>query len=203
VHQAAKLAKERDFGRSETVVVVLAALLHDVGKPLTTELCDDGKIRSRNHHVVGVDIAREFLKSIRAPQDVVRKVLPLVEQHMRHIFCNQVGRRTAMRLANDLHPATIRQWAIVVEADHSARPPLPRGMPESAIQIVQWAEKLELEEAKPKEILMGRHLLDEMEPGPAMGQVLRQVFEAQLDGEVATLEEAKSLAVLIIRKGVK
>jgi tRNA nucleotidyltransferase (CCA-adding enzyme) len=43
--------------------------------------------------------------------------------------------------------------------------------------------------------LRGRHLLDlGMTPGPKMGELLRQVYEKQLDGEIATTEAAIALA---------
>jgi tRNA nucleotidyltransferase (CCA-adding enzyme) len=57
------------------------------------------------------------------------------------------------------------------------------------------ARMLGVEHRPPAPILLGRHLLEQgMAPGPAMGQVLKAVYEQQLDGTVTTLEEALEAA---------
>ena len=53
------------------------------------------------------------------------------------------------------------------------------------------ARRLGVEHQPPKPLLLGRHLLAlGVPPGPAMGELLKQIYERQLDGEVATTEEA-------------
>ena len=53
------------------------------------------------------------------------------------------------------------------------------------------ARALGVQHAPPAPLLMGRHLLDlGVRPGPGMGEILKQVYERQLDGEVQTLEDA-------------
>jgi hypothetical protein len=54
---------------------------------------------------------------------------------------------------------------------------------------LEVAEGLNVQDGKPKPIVMGRHLLEIMPPGPAMGCLLQELFQAQLDGEFLTLEE--------------
>ena len=57
------------------------------------------------------------------------------------------------------------------------------------------AAKLWVNHGPPEPVLLGRHLIaDGMTPGPAMGQVLKTVYERQLDGKVRTLDEARELA---------
>ena len=52
---------------------------------------------------------------------------------------------------------------------------------------------------RPTPILMGRHLLElGVEPGPRMGEILKAVYELQLDGEVTDLEEGKREAAAVI-----
>jgi tRNA nucleotidyltransferase (CCA-adding enzyme) len=49
-------------------------------------------------------------------------------------------------------------------------------------------------------LLLGRHLLAlGMRPGPQMGELLKQVYEKQLDGEIATTEAAVALASQMMR----
>jgi tRNA nucleotidyltransferase (CCA-adding enzyme) len=54
------------------------------------------------------------------------------------------------------------------------------------------AEALGILRAPPPPILLGRHLRSIVEPGPAMGVLLAQVYQAQLDGEVIDLDQAKA-----------
>jgi tRNA nucleotidyltransferase (CCA-adding enzyme) len=57
------------------------------------------------------------------------------------------------------------------------------------------ARSLGVEHAPPEPLVKGRHLLElGAAPGPAIGEVLRQVYERQLDGTVASFEEALALA---------
>ncbi|MFP5378206.1 MAG: hypothetical protein ACLGHP_00310 [Vicinamibacteria bacterium] len=57
--------------------------------------------------------------------------------------------------------------------------------------FIERARALGVEHRPPAPILMGRHLLDlGVEPGPRMGEILRAVYERQLDSAVTTLEEA-------------
>jgi tRNA nucleotidyltransferase (CCA-adding enzyme) len=72
--------------------------------------------------------------------------------------------------------------------------------PDSPLIAEEWfikkARDLRVDHESPAQLLFGRHLLEAgFEPGPLMGEVLRQVYELQLDGEVTTLEEAIASAL--------
>ena len=57
--------------------------------------------------------------------------------------------------------------------------------------FLERARALGVEHEAPKPILMGRHLLDlGVPPGPRMGEILKAVYERQLDGVVTTLDQA-------------
>lgn len=61
--------------------------------------------------------------------------------------------------------------------------------------FLERARTLGVEHAAPRPLLLGRHLLPlGVAPGPAMGALLRRVYDRQLDGEVTTLEEALKAA---------
>ena len=61
------------------------------------------------------------------------------------------------------------------------------------------AQQVSLIDSKPQPILMGRHLIElGMKPGEKFGMILRQAFEAQLDGEFEDLKGAKEWLVLHI-----
>jgi tRNA nucleotidyltransferase (CCA-adding enzyme) len=57
--------------------------------------------------------------------------------------------------------------------------------------FLERARALGVEHQPPAPLLLGRHLLDlGMTPGPRVGEVLKQIYEKQLDGEIQTVEEA-------------
>jgi hypothetical protein len=67
--------------------------------------------------------------------------------------------------------------------------------------FVARARELGVEHAPPDPLVKGRHLLAlGAAPGPAIGEVLRQVYERQLEGSVATFDEAFDLARQIAKE---
>lgn len=58
--------------------------------------------------------------------------------------------------------------------------------------MLEIAHSLNVQNKGPEPLLLGRHLLElGFSPGPKMGEILRQVFDVQLNGEIQSLEEAK------------
>ena len=74
---------EPGYGLEGDLVVRLAALLHDIGKPRTRSLLPGGRVAFHLHEVVGAKMARRRLTALRFPNDVVRDVSRLVELHLR------------------------------------------------------------------------------------------------------------------------
>jgi tRNA nucleotidyltransferase (CCA-adding enzyme) len=61
--------------------------------------------------------------------------------------------------------------------------------------FVERARALGVEHAAPAPIVMGRHLIDlGVPPGPAMGALLKQIYERQLDGDIRTLDDGLAFA---------
>jgi len=186
---AAHAIAERDgLTGEDREALIFAALLHDVGKAVTTEEVD-GHIVSPGHPQAGVEIAETFLQEIGAPRHLIARVLPLIAEHMAHVS-NAPTARSVRRLARRLAPATVQELGRVIEADHSARPPLPGGLPDQAAAMVELAEALAVVDQAPTPLVMGRHLLElGWTPGEHVGEALRAAFEAQLDGEFETAED--------------
>jgi len=66
--------------------------------------------------------------------------------------------------------------------------------------FLERARELGVDHSPPKPLLLGRHLLElGMPPGPKMGELLKQVYEKQLDGEITTTEQAVALASQILQ----
>lgn len=182
----------RAAAEADRIVLSLAVLLHDVGKPVTTlRMQRDGRERlaSPRHEEFGVPLAERFLQQVDAPPAVQERVLPLVRGHMARF--EQPTDRAVRRLARRLAPETIARLVVVMTADAMGRPPLPAEEPPAVRALLARAEALALREAAPRPLLRGRHLLARGETaGPAMGAILREAFEAQLEGAFCDLEGA-------------
>ena len=76
------IALEERLG-GPNLVIRLAALLHDIGKPKTRELIEGGGVSFHHHEVVGARMAKERLKNLRFSNDVVSDVSSLVFLHLR------------------------------------------------------------------------------------------------------------------------
>jgi poly(A) polymerase len=81
LRQAIRL--EPRYGLDGDLIVRLAALLHDIGKPRTRTLLPGGRVGFHLHEVVGAKMAKRRLTALRFPNEVVRDVSRLVELHLR------------------------------------------------------------------------------------------------------------------------
>jgi poly(A) polymerase len=77
------VALEPRYGLEGDLVLRLAAILHDIGKPRTRSLLPGGKVAFHHHEMVGAKMARKRLAELRFPRDVVADVSTLVELHLR------------------------------------------------------------------------------------------------------------------------
>jgi tRNA nucleotidyltransferase (CCA-adding enzyme) len=181
--------------------VMLGALLHDVGKPSTTAF-EDGRIRSRGHEAAGVEPATRVLDALNVRTmdgfDVRREVLGITAYHLApgswHKAPTPVGDGAFRRLAAKVD---LELLARVAAADCAGR----GGNHDCSAMdwFLDRARALGVQHAPPTPLLMGRHLLDlGVRPGPGMGEILKQVYERQLDGEVQTLDEAIAEASRLI-----
>jgi tRNA nucleotidyltransferase (CCA-adding enzyme) len=192
-----------DLEYPQQVTVMLGAVCHDLGKPATTAFID-GRIRSLDHEEQGVPPARALLDRLNVHSllgyDVRHQVLGIVANHLKPgMFAKAqppVGDGAYRRLAQKVD---LELLARVAKADCEGRGP---GFDCSAMDaFLQRARALGVEHAAPDPLVKGRHLLElGVRPGPAVGEVLRQVYERQLDGTVADFDAAMALAREIARE---
>ncbi len=180
------------LGRGRAVAMMLGAMCHDLGKPLTTGE-RDGHIRSPGHEAAGVPIAASVLDRLNVHTldgyDVRRAVFGLVAEHMRpSAFMKSpkpAGDGAFRRLAQRVDLELLARFS---EADCQGR-----GGDfdcSAGAWFLARARALGIEHAAPEPIVLGRHLMDAgVKPGPRMGEILRALYEQQLDGEFTSLEE--------------
>jgi tRNA nucleotidyltransferase (CCA-adding enzyme) len=190
-----------DLDHPRLVTVMLGAVCHDLGKPSTTAVID-GRIRSLDHEQAGVAPTEQLLDRLNVQSiagfPVRDQVIALVAQHLKPGMFHKAGhvgdgafRRLAQKVDMEL-------LARVARADCLGR---AGAFDCSAMDwFLARARALGVEHHAPTPILLGRHVLALGVPaGPRVGDVLRQVYEQQLDGEVRTLEEAVEAAAGILR----
>lgn len=182
----------REAGETSRIVYMLAILAHDFGKPPHThEAMRDGRMRivSPGHEAAGGPLAESFLNRIHAPQAVQARVVPLVVNHLAHL--QTITDRSVRRLARRLEPENIHGLCLVITADHFGRPPRPQVVPAAVRALEARAAELQVRSRAPQPILMGRHLVAlGLKPGQAFGAILREAFEAQLEGSFFDVPQA-------------
>jgi tRNA nucleotidyltransferase (CCA-adding enzyme) len=199
VDQARTRLEGLDYGPA--VAMMLGAICHDLGKPATTAVVD-GRIRSPGHEEGGVAPATSFLDRLNVQTiggyDVRRSVLGLVAHHLKpsafHKASPPVSDGAFRRLALKVDPELLARFA---RADCHGR---AGTFDCSAMDwFLERARALGVEHDAPKPFVMGRHLIDlGVTPGPHMGEILKQIYERQLDGEITTLDEGLALAREIV-----
>jgi tRNA nucleotidyltransferase (CCA-adding enzyme) len=164
----------------------------------------DGRIRSLEHEEQGVAPANALLDRLNVHSmqgyDVRHEVIGMVANHLKPgMFAKAnppVGDGAYRRLAQKVD---LELLARVARSDCEGR---GGGFDCSAMDaFLERARKLGVEHAPPDPLVKGRHLLElGVRPGPAMGEVLRQVYERQLDGTVSDVDAALALAREIARE---
>jgi tRNA nucleotidyltransferase (CCA-adding enzyme) len=187
-------ARIDDLERPQRIAVMLGAVCHDLGKPATTALID-GRIRSMDHEEQGVPPAASLLDRLNVHSidgyDVRRQVLGITAQHLKpgswYKVRDEVGDGAFRRLAQKVD---LELLARVAKSDCEGRNP---GQFDCTAMdwFLERARTLGVEHRAPDPILLGRHLLAlGLKPGPRIGEILKAVYEQQLDNQVTTLEEA-------------
>jgi tRNA nucleotidyltransferase (CCA-adding enzyme) len=169
-----------DLAEEQRIMLLLAALCHDLGKPYTTSV-SEGRIISPGHAAEGVPYTEQFLGLIHAPERFVEPINALVREHMA-VFGAVVSPRMVRRLAARLHPTDIDLWSRLTHADGGGSPPLP--VRNHGAEVMALAQQLQVVDEKPVALVRGEHVLAlGVAPGKRVGELLHAAYEAQLDGE--------------------
>lgn len=183
-------ARERgDNSDDENLIVGLAVLCHDFGKPATTYFDPvKARLRSLGHDEAGVGPTIAFLERLTDETRILREVPPLVRNHMKPyaMWRGGAGENAIRRLAAEV--VRIDRLARVAAADDGGRPPFPSN-PEPINWLMAEADRLRIKDSAPKPIVQGRHLVEMgLKPGVKFGEILKSCYEAQLDGVFSDLE---------------
>ena len=191
-----------DLDRPDQLILMLGAVCHDLGKPATTAFVD-GRIRSLDHEEQGVAPAKSLLERLNVHsiggRDVRQQVLGLVAHHLKPGMLHK--RR------DEVSDAAFRRLAVKVDLELLARLAKADCLGRtgsfdcSAMDwFVERARALGVEHRPPERLVLGRHVLAlGLTPGPKVGEVLKQIYEKQLDGAITTTEEGIALAKELLK----
>jgi poly(A) polymerase len=181
------IALEPQYGLEQDLVLRLAALLHDIGKPRTRSKLPDGRVAFHHHEVVGAKMARRLLERLRFPKDVTADVARLVELHLRfHGYGTGEWTDSAVRrYVTDAGPLLSRLHALT-RADCTTRNQakaqrLARAYDSLEERIALLAEHEELAAIRPD--LDGNDIMALLgiPPGPLVGRAYAHLRELRLE----------------------
>jgi poly(A) polymerase len=161
------------------------ALLHDVGKPPTFRRAE--RIRFDGHVEVGVAMGAEICRRFRFSNDETRQILALIQNHMRFA---DAGRMKASTLKRFFRLESFDQHLALHRMDCLAA----SGNLDHWDFVRQGYEAMPEEAVRPRPLVTGRELIAAgYTPGPWFKEMLRMVEDAQLEGVIATPDEAMNL----------
>jgi poly(A) polymerase len=185
LNQAIEL--EGRYGLRQDLVLRLAALLHDIGKPKTRSRLPGNRVAFHHHEVVGAKMARRRLTELRFPGSVVAEVSRLVELHLRfHGYGEGEWTDSAVRrYVTDAGPLLSRLHALT-RADSTTRNQakaqrLARAYDSLEERIAALAEREELEAIRPD--LDGNEIMSILgiRPGPEVGRAYAHLLELRME----------------------
>lgn len=164
----------------------LAALLHDIGKPSTRQIDPEEGVTFHHHEVVGARMARDRLRALRFPNDVVDNVHSLIFLHHRfHTYRLGWSDSAVRRYVRDAGPLLGKLNALV-RADCTTRNArraraLATRMDELEARIAELAAREELERIRPD--LDGKQVMAYLgvRPGPVVGEAKDFLLDLRLD----------------------
>ncbi|MDY7106618.1 MAG: HD domain-containing protein [Actinomycetota bacterium] len=177
----------------EDLVVGFACLCHDLGKPATTAWID-GRWRSPGHEAAGVPPTRAFIGSMTNQRGLADDVARLVADHLKpdQLYQADSTPRAVRRLAQRV--VRLDRLLRVAHADRNGRPPAPDDGFPAADWLREQAAALDVADRAPEPIVRGRDLIDlGLAPGPQFKRLLDACFEAQLDGDVTSVDDGLAL----------
>lgn len=180
--------------KEEKVLIMLTVLCHDLGKPSTT----DALLHAKGHDLAGVPLAKSLLDRFCPNETLKKAVCILVRHHMAPLtfLKSNASVRAYKRLAKKLSPSlSLRQLALVAQCDWRGRNgtgnyPLPQDNGNYAL-FLEHASKANVLHKPEAPILLGRHLLGEVEPGKQMGKLLDEAYEIQIEENIHDVDELK------------
>lgn len=184
-----------NMDRSLRPLLFMAALYHDIAKPLTRTVDESSRVRFFEHDALGSELAGQRAQALHLSNPEIERLRTIVRHHMRPHLLGQTGgqisRRAIYRFFQATGPAGV-DICLLSLADTLATygPGLPQEVWIRQIDVIRtlleacWEQPEE--SVSPPPLISGKDLLDQfhLTPGPQIGSLLEQLREAQAMGEI-------------------
>ena len=193
--QAIDLEKSRHPGAPPNLVNRLAALLHDIGKPVTKKF-EGGQVTFHHHDVVGAKMVKKRLKALRFDNNTVDRVARLIELHLRFFgyadqgWSDSAVRRYVRDAGDELELLHILTRADVTTRNQQKADRLAFAYDDLEQRIAELREQEELNAMRPD--LDGEQIMAILgiPPGREVGMAYRFLLEMRMDEGPLGEEEA-------------
>lgn len=182
----------------QDITVVLGGLFHDIGKPPTRTIDEDGNTRFFGHEAIGAEMTREILHRWKLPSDDITRVSNLVKNHMRLGSAPVFTDSAARRLIKDLGP-DLEGLLSLVDADANA---LKKGVRvfdlaeiRSTIERIRTHTPIETLNSP----LTGEEImrLTGLSPGKRVGTIKKHLDEMVIEGQLQPEEKEKAKDIVL------
>jgi poly(A) polymerase len=178
---------EHARGHAPDLILRLAALLHDIGKPATRRFEGGGAVTFHHHDVVGAKLVRKRLRELRYDNETIARVSELVELHQRFFgytegaWTDSAVRRYVRDAGEQLERLHILTRADVTTRNRRKAERLAKAYDDLERRIGELAEQEELASVRPE--LDGERIMSVLglRPGPDVGAAYRFLLELRLD----------------------
>ena len=199
---AAVLGEPLADGLTRGVALRFGALLHDIAKPPTREVLDDGRVTFIGHDGAGAELTQAILTRWKVSERLRAHVAALTRHHLRLGFLvheRPLSRRAVYRYLTACGPVAVDVTLLTIcdrlaTRGNNAGPAITAHLAlagEVLPDAVAWHS-----EPRPAPLVRGDELAQALgiTPGPRLGTLLAAIAEARWAGEIATRDDAVALA---------
>jgi len=160
----------------------LAALLHDVGKPLTKQ-GEGPDATFYGHELLGAKLTKHMLSKLKFPNKIIRDAVHLVRYHMFYLEIEEVTMSAVRRFVRKVGEESLQDLFLLREADRIGSG-VPKAVPYRLRYLKYLVKKSHLKEIKPDMLaLNGNELMEQLQiiPGPKVGWILKALLQEVIE----------------------
>ncbi|MFO7947540.1 MAG: HD domain-containing protein [Armatimonadota bacterium] len=195
-------------------MLIMAALMHDIGKPRTFSRGEDGRIHFYEHHSQSAQMAQEILTRFAWPTEVRQPVVSFAEQHMRPFDLAGRGQdgevedehteafitmSAIRRMFREVAPHELGLVMLALADSRACRGPAVSAQYQLEVELIlddmvyRYYEYRRKQRYQP--LLTGQDLIKAgYEPGPIFSEILEAVKDAHISNEIDTKDQALEIA---------